>query len=369
MKITAVIDSLTGGGAERTLLTLAVALQASGNSVTIITFKGDQIPGNTIGGCAHLSLNAVPTGPIPVPKFIRVMLRLRTALRASDPDLIISFMDQANLLSLLAVIEKRIPVFVCERVYPDKSSLMTISSIWLVKEFFRHLRNILYLKATRIVLQSERMHDYFPKYLQKKMIVIPNPIVAPTADGEATAIQNPSVVAIGRLVTQKRFDLLIEAFSEISQEFPEWHLQIVGSGPLESELRAHATRGSATHQIHFTGRQSNIAEILHNAKIFVLCSDYEGFPVALGEAMFCGVPVIASDCLTGPRELLGQSEWGILFSPGNSPELTTQLQMLMRSLEMRQYWGERARLRAKDFDLEKVLALWREHIKISNNQR
>jgi glycosyltransferase involved in cell wall biosynthesis len=230
MKITTVIDSLSGGGAERTLFTLAVAFQAAGHSVTMITFKGEQAHASTLGGCSHISLRSTALSSNRFIKAFRIATSLRKAILSSEPDLIISFMDQANILSLLTTFDKKIAVFVCERIYPAHSSLMTISSNQIVKKFFSLLRNGIYRKATKIILQSERMIDYFPSYLHEKMIVIPNPITAPSSDGELPQIETDSIVSIGRLVEQKRFDILIGAFAAIAAEFPDWHLQIVGQG-------------------------------------------------------------------------------------------------------------------------------------------
>ena len=275
-------------------------------------------------------------------------------------------MDQANILSILVTLDKKIPVYVCERIYPAQSSLMILSSNQIIKEFFRLLRNLVYKKATQIILQSVRMKSYFPTYLHEKMIVIPNPIIAPSSDGTSPHLAADSIVPIGRLVEQKRFDLLIKSFASIAAEFPDWHLHIVGKGPLLQQLQEMASQTGFQNRIHFLGEQGNVAGILAQSKIFTLCSDFEGFPVALGEALYCGLPVIASDCLTGPQELLGLSEHGLLFPPGSDQALSEKLRLLMLDSQLRSALGARAKQRSLQFSLKKITELWLKSFEIIN---
>ena len=210
------------------------------------------------------------------------------------------------------------------------------------------------------------MKDYFPHSLHEKTVVIPNPITAPSSAGAYPQITSDSIVSIGRLVEQKRFCLLINAFTNIAAEFPNWHLQIVGKGPLLEHLQKIASETGFDDRIHFLGQQSNIAALLAQSKIFALCSDYEGFPVALGEAMHCGLPVIASNCLTGPQELLGLSEHGLLFSPGSLLDLSAQLRQLMLNSQLRATLGVKAQQRSQQFSLDNITSQWLKIFEIIN---
>jgi glycosyltransferase involved in cell wall biosynthesis len=125
-----------------------------------------------------------------------------------------------------------------------------------------------------------------------------------------------TAVTMGRLASQKGHWHLIRAFRKITDHMPEMELAILGEGPLEEYLKKLVSDLNLEDQIKFLGFQSNPYPHLANSTMFILPSLYEGFPNVLIEAMACGIPVLASDCYTGPREILAP-ETDYLHQTGN----------------------------------------------------
>jgi len=150
--------------------------------------------------------------------------------------------------------------------------------------------------------------------------------------------ERPTLITMGRMNTQKGQWHLIRAFPMIKAHVPDAQLVILGEGQLLGELITLARMTGYADSIHFPGFQKNPHHLIARATLFVLPSHHEGFPNALAEAMACGVPVIASDCHSGPREILAPAEkeqteipygvqsgrFGLLYPVDYSNHLTLQ---------------------------------------------
>ncbi len=176
----------------------------------------------------------------------------------------------------------------------------------------------------RLVVLTEADKAAWEKAGCKNVTVIPNPCILNNSPFSILNSQFPkTVLAVGRLHEQKGFDLLLQAWQPIEKHYPEWQLRIVGEGPKRAELETQVRELTLRHAI-IAGRTENVAEEYAAASLFVLSSRYEGLPLALIEAMWCGVPCVAFDCPQGPAELLADGR-GWLVENGNVEKLTQQI--------------------------------------------
>lgn len=174
----------------------------------------------------------------------------------------------------------------------------------------------------RLVVLTEADRADWQQAGCRNVQVIPNPC---SLDGQLlpkTAKQK-TVLAVGRLHEQKGFDLLLRAWQTIETAHPDWTLRIVGEGPRRGELEQQIDRLSL-QRVTLAGRTENVAREYAAAKLFVLSSRYEGLPLALIEAMWCGLPCVAFDCPHGPAELLA-AERGWLVTAGDADALSQQM--------------------------------------------
>lgn len=190
----------------------------------------------------------------------------------------------------------------------------------ITRFLYRHL----YSKSDRIICLCDEAIDDMAEHLaipREKLVRIYNPVdiemVRRMAQGAASPYTNqgPHVVAVGRLQHEKGYDVLLQAFPRVLQAFPEARLTIVGEGPLESQLKEQATNLGIQHTVSFPGFQKNPWPYIKHANLFVLPSRFEGLPNTLLEALALEVPVVASDCRGGVREIQKSAKHVILVPP------------------------------------------------------
>ncbi|NJL61131.1 MAG: glycosyltransferase family 4 protein [Methylacidiphilales bacterium] len=357
MRLTFIISSLSHGGAERVMSIMANYWVKKGWKVTILTFAGaEMLPDYDLDErVTHIPLGLMSDSYDLISGLwnnIHRILRLRDAIYNSKPDVVISFIDTVNVLTLIASKNLKIPVLVSERNNPAK---YYIGNTW------EKLRNWTYLSADRIVVQTQRIYDCLSPQLQARACVIPNPILStPIRKHQhlSKGSDDFSLIAMGRLNEQKGFDLLIQAFAKIKDKHPKWKLTILGEGSLRSQLEAIRDSLGLSQHVYFPGRVKNPSDYLLEADLFVLSSRFEGFPNALCEAMACGRPVISFDCDTGPREIIRNGVDGMLVPNEDVFALTQAMDSLMSDQKKRQNLAAKAPEVVTKFSLDKVMEIW-----------
>jgi len=356
MKVTLVISSLDTGGAERVMSTMANYWAARGWQVTLLTFANidsqpfyrlepsvRHIPLCLCGESRHLF-----AGLLSNIKRVRV---LRKAIRESQPKVVISFIDQVNVLTLLSTMGLDINVVVSERTDPN---VYRIGFIW------ERLRWWIYFRARKIVVQTDSARQFFLPRYSKTTCLIPNPVVVDKFSIQENFSNSPAqqVISMGRLVEEKGFDLLIRAFSELTDQFPDWRLKILGEGPERPKLISLCQSLGVSARVQMPGIVKNSLDFLKRSQLFVLSSRFEGFPNALLEAMACGLPVIATDCHSGPRDLICNGENGILVPVENVELLRIAMAQLMENETDRRRLGLQAQVVCEQFSLKRIMGLW-----------
>lgn len=276
---------------------------------------------------------------------------LRKAIAERDPDVIVSHIDRENVLTYLATRGLGIPQVARLSQHPYRED---------ENQLWEHLRRFTYRHVDRLVVQTQRGHSDLWRRARQRAVVIPNPVVEPPEPhgADTVDIPNPAIVTIGSLTEQKNHDLLLRAFATVVEAQPDWHLVLVGDGPLRSEIQRTARRLGIEDRVHLMGVIQEVYHVLRQAELFVLPSRYEGFPNALAEAMAVGLPVIATDCETGPRELIRDGVDGLLVPNNDVAALAAALSRLINAP------GERARLSSRApevverFSFDDVMATW-----------
>lgn len=367
-KICIYIYSLTSGGAERTTVALAKYLAQRGYEVTIITKCGTDKDFYTVPDGVQrvsLNLNGARNGFTKLTDNLSVWRKLRAHMRENQPDVLIGMMTDSAVMSILSGMMSPVKVMVSERNYPGRPQE---ASRW------HKLRKRLYRRADAHVAQTPESSKWLRENTKAKNVhIIPNSVQWPMESVKPVVSPNlliPSkkklVLAVGTKPHQKGFDLLLDAFWGASND--DWVLAILGLDEKSCTVEEHQAilkqlnKLDIKKNVLLPGCVGNIGDWYKRADIFVLSSRYEGFPNALLEAMAAGVPSIAFDCDTGPRDIIDHETNGILVEPENSPELSEAIRQLIKDPKRRKQLSKEAIKVRKDFSEETVLEKWVELI-------
>lgn len=397
IRVGIVIATLEVGGAERMALAVARALLDAGMDVRFFCLDGGgemPLPG-TPEQQQQLRERITVLNPVAprstlakVKAFPQTLKRLNRLTSDHQLDLVISFMERANILSLLG--DRKVGRIISIRKHlsmalADKDPLKR----WLVKIGY----SVLLGRADNVNLNSseaaEDLQLLFPKV--KPVSVINNffdaamleKAVQPLADDEMALLRGQTIVSCGRLVKVKRQDALIRAFAHIATQVPDSRLIIVGDGPEKPRLQQLIEQLGLQQRISLVGFKANPYAWVGRGSIFVLSSRAEGFPNALLEAMALGRAVISADCRSGPRELLAPStyaaektrnidyaDFGILTRPvedamnfeetlsASELSLASAMLALLDNEELCQDYQQRAKQRSEAFSRDVILQQW-----------
>lgn len=192
---------------------------------------------------------------------------------------------------------------------------------------------------------------------KSNMCYIPNPLSFRT--DKKTDLTQKRMIAAGRYTAQKGFDLLIEAFHLIADDFKDWKISIYGEGQDESLLKELIRKYDLEKQIILHPTTSSIQEKMLESSIYILPSRYEGFGLVLTEAMECGLPCIAFDCECGPGEIITGQTTGILVPTSNINFLAQAMRQLMNSDILRNKYGRTGKEKVANYYAEKIMPKWK----------
>lgn len=360
MNIALVIPTLFGGGAERAAVLVTQGLAEKGHRVTVVTLSGTEGDAYDLPrGVARIALDMPADSPTKlhaVGNNIRRVRSVRRAVLSARPDAAISFTQQMNVVAILSLAAAGCPVIAVEQTDP---TMHDCGALW------ERLRRITYPYAAQIVSVSRGVDRFFGWLPPSRRTVIYNPLAdvddERDASGGAPAgikAGGKRIVAMGRLTSAKAFDLLLAAFKRIAADHPEWQLLILGEGELRGELEKLRDELGLAGRAFLPGRLSNPFPVLKNSQLFVLSSRFEGFGNVLIEAMACGVPVISTDCPSGPAEIIRDGENGVLVPSGDEAALAAAMDRLMSDAPERDRLAARGREVRERFGLEQTMRLW-----------
>jgi GalNAc-alpha-(1->4)-GalNAc-alpha-(1->3)-diNAcBac-PP-undecaprenol alpha-1,4-N-acetyl-D-galactosaminyltransferase len=357
-RVTVVSASLYGGGAERVVIDLCRHLRDSGREVMLLTLTGDDTD-------AYKAPDGVRRERLEIRRVSRSLFQtiwysleravaVRRKLVSSKPDVVVSFIDRINMLTLVSLFGTGIPAIVSERIHPGYNP---IERVWL---FARHF---IYPLANAVTVQTTEGAEWIRRHMWvKRPVVIPNAVrhledLGDRTDEAADSMSRPFVLAIGRLNEQKGFDLLLDAFCRSGLARAGWRLVVLGEGPERPALKQQATALGIADAVTFPGFVE-VGQWLRRADIFVMSSRYEGFPNALMEAMQMQRACISFDCPSGPRDLIENDRDGLLVPPQDVAALSEALQRLAADPALCSRLGAEASKIGERFSAASVYAKW-----------
>jgi glycosyltransferase involved in cell wall biosynthesis len=224
-----------------------------------------------------------------------------------------------------------------------------------------------YKKADSIVFLSEGAAGDFAKRFSSidttKFRVVHNPVdinrisklKGEPIDAQWWPSSKRTIISAGRLNTVKGYNYLLEAMQIVSRALPDTRLVVMGSGEEEENLRAYSKQLGIDESVAFVGFQENPFKYIANSDVFVLSSLWEGFANVVVEAMACGVPVVATNCPYGPREIVQHEVNGILVPPRDSQALALSIIRVLTNSKLASTLVDNAVERAKDFHVATIV--------------
>jgi len=321
------LPSLVGGGAERVALKLAGGLADRGHAVDLLLATAN----GPLLAAVPPNVRVVDLGAARV---LRALPRLARYLRRDRPAALAAFLNHANIVALWARALARSD---CRIVVVEQNTLSETGANGSTRRdrLMPAVATRFYPWADYVVGVSADVVDDLAAVTQvrrDRLRVIFNPIVADDLIAKAQSSPGhpwltdtiPVFVAAGRLRPQKDFSTLLRAFAMLRAS-RRARLVILGEGPDRSELLGLAAALGVADDVAFPGFSDNVYAYMAHAAAFVLSSRWEGLPTVLVEALACGAPVIATDCPSGPREILAGGRYGRLVPVGDADALASAM--------------------------------------------
>lgn len=339
LQVVHIIDHLGVGGAQRFLHDLVLVQQRNARvrpSVVCLTQRTDL---STQFERADIPLWHLGAGRRRPLQMLILLPRLCRLLRQMRPDIVHTHLFASGLFGRIAAFLRGVPTVVHEQCNESTSAS------WFAKQ----IDSLLARGTSAVICVSQTTAEFnqkAKKVSSEKIHVIPNsinpkrfrdaPVASHSRFKESLALQEDALVVtgIGRLVRQKRFDLLLQVASVVLKARKNVSFLIVGSGPERKRLEDSAKAKGIDNHVHFLGTRTDIDSILGVTDVFLLMSDFEGLPLTLLESMAMGVCVVATD-VDGIHEVLAGTDAGILVPSGDPLPASEALLSLLNNRERR----------------------------------
>ena len=328
LRVALFLPKLEGGGAERITLNLARGLYERGHTVDLVVAVGGGSYAEHVPEGVRLVELGARGSLVAVPALVRY-------LRRHPPNAFLSALNHANIVALWAarLAGYRGAVVVAEHNDPRTGGRSTLND-----HLFHRLMHWFYPWADRVIAVSQGVKEGLKETVglpAESVEVIYNPVITPEVlkalrerPGHPFFAEPPVVLAIGRLTRQKNFANLLRAFAALRQD-ADARLIILGEGELRQDLERQVASLGLTEVVSMPGFVDNPYAYLSEADLFVLSSDWEGLPTVLIEALAAGTPIVATDCRSGPREILQGGRYGTLVPLNDSAALGDAMRLAL----------------------------------------
>ncbi|WP_203458743.1 glycosyltransferase [Lacinutrix sp. WUR7] len=355
-KIAFIIPSLKAGGAERVVTTLSNQLIKEFDVLIVVLYKCKPFytlnPKIQVVFCKDI-YTSNPSFFQSITNHFTLFGRSKKVILKENIDVVIGFTTIANIYSVIIAKLLRIPSIISERIHPQFSD---ISNFWI------KIRRIIYPQTDVLVIQTLDIKNYFTKFIKEdKIKIINNPLAEELVEQRnLQTTKKNQIICVGRLDEQKNQELLIRAFANI--ERGKWKLLLIGAGDKHNFYKKLVNTLDLNESVIFIGNVKDISKYYNSAKIFVLPSNYEGFPNALIEAMYYGLSCIATNCPSGPSEIINHGENGFLIPVKDQLLLEKKLSLLIHNTDLQIQFKDKAIESTTIFEAEFIANKWRELI-------
>ena len=348
-KIIIVTISLGNDGAERVLSLLSSKFIDDGYEVIILQTKPGYY-GNGFRCDERISIVDLPyNGGNSTRRYFFEAKQLHDYLKRDQSATVLAFLAQSIFISVIAKIGLNNRLIVSERNDPRRCPAKRIQRI---------IRDISFHFADQIVFQTKTVQHMFPRSIQDKSVVIPNP-VNPQLLEPYKGKRRHRIVTAGRLHPQKNLEMLFEAFALFHKQFDDYYLDVYGKGDLELKLKKKAKELGLSDKIIFHGFVTDLHEQIKDVAMYVCSSDYEGISNSILEAMAMGIPTISTDCPIGGSSLLIKNRInGFLVPVGSIEEMFRAMIEIAEDLELANKISRNAIKIREKFDINKVALEW-----------
>jgi glycosyltransferase involved in cell wall biosynthesis len=260
-------------------------------------------------------------------RFIKSIICFFLALKLFGKRNILILSYQSNIISIILSIILR-----CEIIIRLNTSLEKYVNTILKKIFFRFF----YKRSSEIIVNSFEFKKRLKKILNLKSTVIYNPIGLPKRIIKKkinffNQFRFLKIINIGRLTDQKDHITLIKALNLLKKEGIKFKLYLIGQGNNYNKINNLVNKYKLTNNIKLAGFKEKAYEYINSADLFILTSKYEGLPNVLLEAQHFGIPIISSDCPTGPKEILINGKAGTLYKTGDYIDLSYKIKLFIKN--------------------------------------
>jgi glycosyltransferase involved in cell wall biosynthesis len=363
IKVMIVINSLGGGGAERAVVNLLKGLNRKDFSITLLLYEGiidyplqENVEVITLGLRSSRNIIKLTTG------FITKIISITRLIRRNRPDIVFSMLSGTNVIAILAKSLSGVP---CKAIVGEQNHPSMSLKIGMYHGITKLLIKRLYPKAEKIIAVSQGIKEDLIKNFRlsgEKIEVIYNPtditeIEMLSAEESSHPWFNdepPIIISVARLEKQKGHSYLIKAFSLVRQSLV-CRLLIIGKGEEEGKLVNAVNALELRDDVDFLGFQRNPFKYMARSSLFVLSSLYEGFGNVIVEGMALGLPVIATDCPSGPSEIIEHGKNGLLVPVKDERALAQAILYVLTNDELRRKLAHEAKMRSHFFDLNRIV--------------
>ena len=362
-KILIIIPSLdVGGGAEKIAASLTNSLSEK-FKIYILTFYESKNFYPHKGVYITLKQNSKTWQKLFLP------FKIYKKIKSIAPDVIMSFMDYTSIITFFTkfIFQIKVPLIVCSHTNPK---IAYKNKLLYLKFFIKLVYPSKWInKIVTVSLETQYIFEKIYRIKHNKIKTIYNGInineIQKLKDEKVSDYNNIfynndviKFITIGSLRKVKGHDSLINSYLSVKNHLPNSKLIIIGDGPLRNELKQLIEKLALKDDVLLMGLRKNPYKYMANSDIFVFSSKYEGFPNVLLEALACGLPIISTDCETGPREILDNGKYGLLVKVMDTNDLAEKMINLAHNTPLLEDLSKLSIKRADYFDIDKFLKKW-----------